>query len=39
MSLVLDQSDNHAIQVEEKQDEMEAKLREGLLQICISLAH
>lgn len=31
MSFVLDQGNNHAVEVEEEQDEMEAELREGLL--------
>lgn len=36
MSLVLDQSDDHAVQVEEEQDEMEAELGEGFLGVSIS---
>lgn len=36
VGFVLDQGDDHAVEVEEKQDEVEAKLGEGFLQRPVS---
>ena len=37
VSLVLDKGDDHAVEVEEEQDEMEAELREGFLLMHVQL--
>lgn len=38
MRLVLDQSDDHAVQVEEEHDEVETQLNEGLLHALLVTA-